>query len=93
MEKKNNKKTERFGYVNKLCFKHGNGGRVQSHYAIRKIHLSGEALEQCSAQSAHCLMVLINGLASSGVFAHYCVLFMLSWVMMPTQQLLPQPFR
>lgn len=45
------------------------------------------------AQSAHCLMVLINGLASSGVFAHYRVLFMLSWVMMPTQQLLPQPFR
>ena len=50
-------------------------------------------LECSSAQSAHCLMVLINGLASSGAFAHYCVLFMLSWVMMPTQQLLPQPFR
>lgn len=88
------KKGEReIWYVNKLCFKHGNGGWVQSHYAIRKIHLSGEALDRRTAQSAHCLMVLINGLASSGVFAHYRVLFMLSWVMMPTQQLLPQPFR
>lgn len=60
---------------------------------MRNIHLSVGALERSSAQSAHCLMVLINGLASSGAFAHYCVLFMLSWVMMPTQQLLPQPFR
>lgn len=60
---------------------------------MRNIHLSVGALERCSAQSAHCLMVLINGLASSRAFAHYCVLFMLSWVMMPTQQLLPQPFR
>lgn len=61
--------------------------------AMRNIHLSVGALQCSSAQSAHCLMVLINGPASSRASAHYCVLFMLSWVMMPTQQLLPWPFR
>lgn len=66
--------------------------RFKAISAIRNIHLSAGALERSVAQSAHCLMVLINGLPSSGAFAHYCVLFMLSWVMMPTQQLLLQPF-
>lgn len=61
--------------------------------AMRNIHLSVGALKCSSAQSAHCLMVLINALLSSRAFAHYCVLFMLSWIMMPAQQLLPQPFR
>lgn len=36
--------------------------------AIRNIHLSAGALKRSAAQSAHCLMVLINGLASSGGF-------------------------